>query len=106
MIMKQIPALRYGMSAFTAQLGFKSFCDSCAITSTTNSSTMVWKPMGLKPLLVVHWQKIMAGGAEMWLEFAFMFEVCINKSVLIFPHTYFKLNLAFIFLPLSKRCLY
>jgi len=44
--------------------------------------------------------KIMAGGAEMWLNFAFMFEVYINTSALIFPHTYFKLNLAFIFLPL------
>jgi hypothetical protein len=29
-------------------------------------------------------------------------EVYINRFVLTFPHTYFKLNLAFIFLPLSN----
>jgi len=60
----------------------------CGIISTTNSSTMACQPIGLKPLPMVHWQKIMAGGAEMWLKFAFMVEVYINRSVLIFPHLF------------------
>lgn len=38
--------------------------------------------------IYIHWQKIMAGGAEMWLKFAFIVEVYINRSVLIFPHLF------------------
>jgi hypothetical protein len=62
MIMKQILALRYDMSALAAQLGFKSFCDSCVVLPVL-LIVVLWhdSPLGSS---LCQWHM----GKKLWLE--------------------------------------